>query len=162
MKPGFTSVPTGAPPPNSYHLPGSFSPAVNGGPPPPTSSPDHSVRPPGPLPPSQYMNGSMGPIPGPGRGPTQPPMPTQPGNMPAAHGHIPPHVGMPPQPGGMPPPLEGMPPQHGGSSFQPLMQPPPTGKSYVPSPVSEHFTCNRKFNVCSCGVLGTWNERQSS
>jgi hypothetical protein len=50
---------------------------------------------------------------------------------------MPPPVGMPPSLGGMPQ-LGAVPPQHGGSSFQPLMQTgPPTGKSYQPSPVSE-------------------------
>lgn len=147
-KPGLASMPAGAPQTNSYHSPGSFPPAINGGPPPPTSSPDKTLLQAGqpqrgPLPPTQYMNGSMGPPPGPGRGPVggpSQPMPPQPGNMPAAHAHMPSSFGMPPQPGGMPPSVGGMPqpgalpPQHGGSSFQPLIQPgPPMGKPYLPS-----------------------------
>lgn len=152
-------MPPGAPGANYYHSPGSFPPAINGGPPPPTSSPGQPLQPPGQQQrgaPSQYMNGSMGPPPASGRGPMggppQPHMPTQhgsippqPGNMSAAHAHMPPPTGMPPSVGGMPQ-SGAMPPQHGGSSFQPFMQPgPPTGKLYHPSPVSEYLTCHRNF-----------------
>jgi len=168
-KPGLASMPTGAPQVNSYHSPGSFSPAVNGGPPPPTSSPDQTLLQPGqpqrgPLPPTQYMNGSMGPPPGPGRGPVggpSQPMPPQPGNILPAHAHMPSSYGMPPQPGGMPPSVGGMPPpgvappQHGGSSFQPLIQPgPPMGKPYLPSSVSEYL--KREFHVLCYVHLTTW------
>jgi hypothetical protein len=63
-------------------------------------------------------------------------LPPQPGNMPAAHAHLPPPIGMPPSLGGMPH-SGAMPPQHGGSSFQPIIQPGHSaGKSYHPSPVS--------------------------
>lgn len=151
-KPDLASMPPDAPQTNSYS-PGSFPPAINGGPPPPASSPDQSLQSPGqpqrgPLPPTQYMNGTMGPPPGPGRGPMRgpsQPMPPQPANMHAAHAHMPSSLGMPPQPGGMPPSVGGMPqpgavpPQHGGSSFQPLIQPGlPTGKPYLPSPDMYH------------------------
>lgn len=147
-KPGLASVPPGAPGANSYHSPGSFSPAINGGPPPPTLSPDQPLQPPGQQQrgaPSQYMNGSMGPPPASGRGPMGGPpqahmpaqhgsIPPQPGNMSAAYGHMPPPIGMPPSLGGGIPQPGAVPPQHGGSSFQPFMQPgPPAGKSYQPS-----------------------------
>lgn len=122
-------MPLGAPGTNSYHSTGSFPPAINGGPPPPTSSPDQPLQPPlqQPLgPPSQYMNGSMGPPPASGRGPPQP-------HMPAQHGSI------PPQPGNMP--HSGIiPPQHGGPAMQPG---PRAGKSYQPFPVSEYLTFHR-------------------
>lgn len=145
-------MPPGAPGANYYHSPGSFPPAINGGHPPPTSSPGQPLQPPGQQQhgaPSRYMNGSMGPPPASGRGPMggppQPHMPTQhgsippqPGNMSAAHAHMPPPTGVLPSVGGMP--------QSGAMPPQPFMQPgPPTGKLYHPSPVSEYLTCHRNF-----------------
>lgn len=161
-------MPPGTPQINSYHSPGSFPPAINGGPPPPTSSPDQLLQPSGqqqrgPLPPTQYMNGTMGPTPGPGRGPMggpSQPMPSQPGNMPAAaHAHMPPSLGIPSQPGGMP--QSGtVPPQHIGSPYQPLIQPgPPTGKLYLPSPVSEYFK-TEFYYYCFLHSVDCWDDKE--
>jgi hypothetical protein len=62
--------------------------------------------------------------------------------------------GMPPSVGGMPPP-GAVPPHHGGSSFQPLIQPgPPMGKPYQPSSVSEYL--KREFHVLCFVHLTTW------
>ncbi|XP_021928242.1 protein transport protein Sec24C-like isoform X2 [Zootermopsis nevadensis] len=130
-KPGFGSEPLVSPPANFYHPPGSFPQGINGGPAPPTSSPDQPFQPPGQqqhgsLPPSQYMNGSMGPPPA--------HIPVQGGNIPVAHRSVPP-TGVPPQSGGIPTQHRGMLPPFGGmpqsGTVPPLTQPgPPTGKSY--------------------------------
>ncbi|GFG34509.1 hypothetical protein Cfor_07724 [Coptotermes formosanus] len=155
--PGFSGSNITNGPPVSSTGPGS-QPALPRGPhimpqqlpvtgPPPTSTPNQlatqllemniSGQHRRPLPPAQYMNGSMGPPPGPGRGPVggpSQPLPPQLGNVPGGQAHMPSSLGMPPQPGGMPPsdtyhPNAGAPPQ----MHQPPMGPQSPVSSY-PSP----------------------------